>query len=171
MTLSHTMIYWFLIIVTPTERWFFSSYFYLLPALLPHAAPPSPTLLHTESWMKEDVQEKIKHKQDQLAHRGFMRVKYKKNLLQRIWTRDGQWKYCYCTFFIQILHKYVPLIFNSHKTTMSQLILFVFYFLLYIFLHPGLSTEESGGWRDQQEEGALKEDNRRKRPISLLELI
>ena len=28
--------------------------FYLLPVLLPHAAPPSPTLLHTESWMKEN---------------------------------------------------------------------------------------------------------------------
>ena len=67
--------------------------------------------------------------------------------------------------------QYVLFIFNSHKTTMSRLISFVFYFLLYIFLHPGLSTEESGGRRDQLEEGALKEDNRRRRPISLLELL
>ena len=58
--------------------------FCLLPALLPQAAPPSPTLLSTESWMKEDVQEKIKYKQDQLAHCGFMRVKYEKDILQRI---------------------------------------------------------------------------------------
>ena len=42
--------------------------------LLPHAAPPSPTLLRTESWMKEDVQEKIKPQQDQPAQCGFMRV-------------------------------------------------------------------------------------------------
>ena len=67
--------------------------------------------------------------------------------------------------------KYVLFIFNSHKATMSRLISFVFYFLLYIFLHQGLSTEESGGRRDQQEEGALKEDNRRRTPISLLELL
>ena len=31
---------------------------------------PCPTLLCTEPWMKEDVQEKIKHKQDQQAHCG-----------------------------------------------------------------------------------------------------
>ena len=54
--------------------------------------------------------------------------------------------------------QYILFIFNSHKTTMSQLISFVFYFLLYIFLHPGLSTEESGGRREQLEEGVLKED-------------
>ena len=48
--------------------------FYLLQAHLPHAAPPSPTLLCTESWMKEDVQEKIKPQQDQPAQCGFMRV-------------------------------------------------------------------------------------------------
>ena len=55
--------------------------FFHLPSLLPHADPPSPTLLHTESWMKKDVQEKIKHKQDQSAHYGFMRVKYEKDIL------------------------------------------------------------------------------------------
>ena len=41
--------------------------------------------------------------------------------------------------------QYVLFIFNSHKTIMSWLISFVFYFLLHIFLQPGLSTEESGG--------------------------
>ena len=46
--------------------------------LLPQAAPPSPTLLRTESWMKEDVQEKIKPQRDQLAHCGFMRVNMKR---------------------------------------------------------------------------------------------
>ena len=55
--------------------------FCLLPAFLPHAASPSPTLLCTESWLKEDVQEKIKHKQDQPAHYSFMRVKYENNIL------------------------------------------------------------------------------------------
>ena len=54
--------------------------------------------------------------------------------------------------------QYVLFIFNSHKTTMSRLILFVFYFLLYIFLHPGLSTEESGGRRKKLEKGTLEED-------------
>ena len=46
--------------------------------------PPSPTLLRTESWMKEDLQEKIKHKQYQLACHGFMIVKFEKDILQKI---------------------------------------------------------------------------------------
>ena len=46
--------------------------------LLRQAAPPFPTLLRTESWMKEDVQKKIKHIQDQPAQCGFMRVKYER---------------------------------------------------------------------------------------------
>ena len=32
--------------------------------------------------MKEDVQEKIKHKRDQPAHCGFMRVKYEKDIFE-----------------------------------------------------------------------------------------
>ena len=47
--------------------------------------------------------------------------------------------------------QYVLFIFNSHKTTMSRLISFVFYFLLYIFLHPGLSMKERGGARGERE--------------------
>ena len=49
-------------------------------------------------------------------------------------------------------------IFNTHKTTMSLLISFVFYFLLYIFLHSGLNTKVSGGRREKLEKVLLEED-------------
>ena len=82
MMLSHTMIYYsyndsnremdLLLLFVFFQRSFLKLF------------PPAPTLLHTESWMKEDVQDKIKYKQDQPAHCGFMRVKYEKDILQRI---------------------------------------------------------------------------------------
>ena len=51
---------------------------------------------------------------------------------------------------------------------MSGLISFVFYSLLYILLHPGLSTEESGGrWSSMRKEHWKKIKNRRRRNLSV----
>ena len=88
-TLGHTMIY-YLIIVTLTKRGFFSSYFYLLPALLPLAAPPSPTLLRTESWMKENCTGVNKTQTRSTNSLGFYESLIWKDILKRIWRENRQ---------------------------------------------------------------------------------
>ena len=69
--------------------------FNLLPVLLPLPAPHSPTLLHTESWMKENFTGVNKTQTRSTNSLGFMRVNMKRTYYKGFEERIDNKKYCY----------------------------------------------------------------------------